>query len=299
MVGRSQARSGGIVLPVADNGAGQDGDWLRLGQRNRFALAETWASLAEVCGELSDLEWALPTECPGWSVKDQLSHLIGIEQAIMGEPAPAWSEPLGEHVRNDFAATNEPYVAVRRAEPGAAVRAEFEAVTTTRLAQLDELTAAEWAAIGWSPMGQVPHAEFMTARVYDSWVHEQDVRRALDRPGGSGNAASAISLGRIQDAMPFVVGKKAGCADGTVVRFDVSGPGDDARAFTVAVEGARARPVDDEVTPTVTLSLSSLDFTRLGCGRASAAQVEAAGGIGLAGDEPVGRSVLDAMNFMF
>ena len=149
-------------------------------------------------------------------------------------------------------------------------------MTTTRLAQLDELTAAEWAAIGWSPMGQVPHAEFMTARVYDSWVHEQDVRLALDRPGGSGNAASAI-LGRIQDAMPFVVGKKAGCADGTAVRFDDPGPGDDARAFTVAVEGARARTVDDEVTPTVTLSFSSLDFIRLGCGRASGGQVQAAG----------------------
>src|ERR1700722_5130434 len=164
MVGRSQARSGGIVWPVADNGAGQDGDWVGLGQRNRIALAETWASLAEVCRGLSDTEWALPTECPGWSVKDQLSHLIGIEQAIMGDPAPAWSEPLGEHVRNDFAATNEPYVAVRRAEPGAAVRAEFVAVTATRLDQLDELTAAEWSAIGWGPLGQVPHRGLLTAR---------------------------------------------------------------------------------------------------------------------------------------
>ena len=139
----------------------------------------------------------------------------------------------------------------------------------------------------------------MTARVYDSWVHEQDVRRALDRPGGSGNAASAISLGRIQGAMPFVVGKKAGCADGTAVRFDVTGPGHDARAFTIAVEGGRARPVGDDVAPTVTLSLSSIDFTRLGCGRATAAEVEAEGGIGVEGDDLVGRSVLGAMNFMF
>ena len=110
-------------------------------------------------------------------------------------------------------------------------------MTTTRLAQLDALSAAEWAAPGWSPVGEVPRAEFMTVRVFDSWVHEQDVRRALDRPGGSGNAASAISLDRVQDAMPFVVGKKAGCAEGTAVRFDVAGPGDDARAFTIAVEG--------------------------------------------------------------
>ena len=299
MVGRLQARSGARVDAVTDNGAGQDGDWAHQGKRNRAALAETWGSLAAVCRELSDTEWALPTECPGWDVKDQLSHLIGIEQAIMGEPAPEWSEPLGEHVKNDFAATNEPYVAVRRAQAGPAVLSEFVAVTTTRLAQLDALTDAEWAEIGWSPMGQVPHAEFMTARVYDSWVHEQDVRRALDRPGGSGNAASAISLGRIQDAMPFVVGKKAGCAEGTAVRFDVSGPGDDARVFTIAVEGGRARPVADDVTPSVTISLSSIDFTRLGCGRASAAQVEAAGGIGVDGDEQVGLSVLGAMNFMF
>jgi uncharacterized protein (TIGR03083 family) len=299
MVGRPQAQSGARVDLVADNGAGQEGDWARLGKRNRDALAETWGSLASVCKELSTTEWALPTECPGWDVKDQLSHLIGIEQAIMGEPAPEWSEPLGEHVKNDFAATNEPYVAVRRAQPGAAVRAEFVAVTTARLAQLDELTAVEWAAVGWSPMGQVPHAEFMTARVFDSWVHEQDVRLALDRPGGSGNAASAIALGRIQDAMPFVVGKKAGCADGTAVRFHVSGPGDDARAFTIAVEGGRARPVADDVTPAVTLSVSSIDFARLGCGRATAAQVEATVGIGVDGDEQVGQSVLGAMNFMF
>jgi uncharacterized protein (TIGR03083 family) len=284
---------------MADNGAGQEVDWLRLGKRNHFALTETWGSLAEVCLDLSDSEWALPTECPGWDVKDQLSHLIGIEQAIMGEPAPEWSGPLGAHVKNDFAATNEPYVAVRRGQSGPAVLAEFVAVTTTRLDQLAALSAAEWAAIGYSPMGQVPHAEFMTARVFDSWVHEQDVRRALDRPGGSGNAASAISLGRIQDAMPFVVGKKAGCAEGTAVRFDVSGPGDDARAFTIAVGAGRARPATADVTPTVTLSFSGLDFTRLGCGRATASQVATAGGIGIVGDEQVGLSVLGAMNFMF
>ena len=129
----------------------------------------------------------------------------------------------------------------------------------------------------------------MTVRVFDSWVHEQDVRRALDRPGGDGNVASEIALDHVQRAMPFVVGKKAGCADGTAVRFDVAGPGHDARAFTIAVEGGRARPVGDEVAPTVTLSLSSIDFMRLGCGRTTSAQVEAAGAVGVDGDAAGGR----------
>jgi uncharacterized protein (TIGR03083 family) len=284
---------------VGDNGAGQDHDWLQQGQKARNALAETWGALAEVCFELSGTEWALPTECPGWDVKDQLSHLIGIERAIMGEPVPDWDGPLGDHVKNDFAATNERWVAVRRPFPGEAVRAEFVDVTTTRLAQLDALSAAEWAAVGWSPVGQVPHAEFMVVRVYDSWVHEQDTRRALDRPGGGGNGASALSLDRVQGAMPFVVGKQAGCAEGTAVRFDVAGLGQDARAFTIAVENGRARPADDEVAPTVTISVSNIDFVRLGCGRATAAQVESEGGVGLEGDAVVGRKVLNAMNFMF
>ena len=288
-----------MVDLVADNGAGQDGDWLLRGQRARGALAETWGELEEVCSALSSSEWALPTECPGWDVKDQLSHLIGIERAIMGEAVPEWPGPLGDHVKNEFAATNERFVAVRRALPGSAVRAEFVDVTTTRLAQLDALDAAGWAEVGWSPVGEVPRAEFMTVRVYDSWVHEQDVRLALDRPGGSGNAASAISLDRVQGAMPFVVGKKAGCSDGTAVRFEVAGPGHDGRAFTISVEGGRARPVGDDVVPAVTLSLSSIDFVRLGCGRATSARVQADGGVVLQGDAQVGQAVLGAMNFMF
>src|ERR1700683_2990633 len=149
MVGLPQARSGGRVGAVSDNGAGQEVDWLQQGRMARNALAETWGALAEVCFELSDTEWALPTECPGWDVKDQLSHLIGIERAILGEPAPKWTGPLGDHVKNDFAAINEPYVAVRRPLPGAAVRAEFVDVTTTRLAQLDALSRGEGGAPGW------------------------------------------------------------------------------------------------------------------------------------------------------
>jgi uncharacterized protein (TIGR03083 family) len=283
---------------MAGNGAAQEGDWRERGLAARAALAETWGSLAETCHELSGSEWALPTECPGWDVKDQLSHLIGIERALMGELAPAWDGPLGDHVKNDFGAANEPWVAVRRSRPGPEVHAEFVGVTETRLAQLEGRTEEEWAVVGWSPVGEVPYAVFMEVRVFDSWVHEQDARRALDRPGGTGNRASALSVGRVQGTMPFVVGKQAGCPAGTAARFVLSGPGSDARAFTVAVEGKRAKPVGDDVAPTVTLSLATLDFVRLGCGRATRERVEAAGGIDLEGDAAVGRRVLDAMNFM-
>jgi uncharacterized protein (TIGR03083 family) len=284
---------------VTDNDAGQDGGWRQRGLEATEGLRETWEGLAEACFELSSTEWALPTECPGWDVKDQLSHLIGIERSILGEAPPDWDGPLGDHVKNDFAAMNEPWVAVRRPLEGRAVRAEFVDVTATRLAQLRQRTEEEWAVVGFSPVGQVPYAVFMEVRVFDSWVHEQDARRALDRPGGRGNRASALSLDRVQGAMPFVVGKQAGCPDATAVRFEVSGPRDEARSFTVLVDGKRAREADDVVAPTVTLALSGLDFLRLGCGRATAEEVDAAGGVAMEGDAAVGHRVLGAMNFMF
>ena len=224
---------------MSDDGAGQE-TWLARGRHAAGALADTWGGLGEVTFELSSAEWALPTECPGWDVKDQLSHVIGIERFIMGEAAPEWGGPLGDHVRNDFGALHEPWVAVRRARPGPHVRAELLEVTAARLAALDSLGEEQWAAVGYSPAGEVPHAVFMEVRAFDCWVHEQDVRRALDRPGGSGNRASAIALGRVEGAMPYVVGKQAACPDGTTVRFEVAGPGHDGRAFTVAVEGGRA-----------------------------------------------------------
>ena len=171
-----------------------------------------------------DTEWALPTECPGWDVKDQLSHLIGVERAHHGRAGAglgrAPRRPREERLRRQQRALDRRAPAL----PGPDVRAEFVEVTRTRLAQL----AASPRTVGGrrlEPRRRAPHAVFMEVRVFDSWVHEQDVRRALDRPGGSGNQASAISLDRVQGAMPFVVGKRAGCPDGTAVRFDVAGPG--------------------------------------------------------------------------
>ena len=74
----------------------------------------------------------------------------------MGDPAPTWDGSLGDHVKNDFAASNEPWIAVRRARPGPEVWAEFVEVTRTRLAQEVGLSKEEWAAVGWTPSGSAP-----------------------------------------------------------------------------------------------------------------------------------------------
>jgi uncharacterized protein (TIGR03083 family) len=264
----------------------------------RVALAETWDSLADVCRGLRADEWARPTECPGWDVKDQLSHLIGIERMIMGQEAPAVEGPLGDHVKSDFGAMNEPWVAARRPLGGDEVLAEFDAVTAERLGQLDGLSDEEWARVGFSPVGQVPFARFMETRVFDSWTHEQDVRLALGRPGGMGGLASRFGLDQVESAMGFVVGKQAKAPEGSVTRFDISGAPGDARQFAVVVTEGRAAPADGSVRPDVTLTLSGINFLRLGCGRVGASELEAAGEIGVEGDAALGQMVLSSMSFM-
>ena len=265
----------------------------------RAALAETWGSLAEACDQLSATEWALPTECPGWDVKDQLSHLIGIERSLLGEAAPEWDGPPGPHVRNDVAAMNERWVAVRRPLPGSLVRTEFLEVTRARLAELERRSDDESAAVGWSPVGEVPYTVFMEVRAFDSWVHERDPGAPWTARVGAGTGPRASRSTACRAPCRSSSASRPAVPRARRSASTSRDPDSDTHAFTIAVEGGRARPVGNDVDPVVNLSLSSIDFTRLGCGRASAAQVEAAGGVEMTGDAAVGRRVLGAMNFMF
>jgi hypothetical protein len=99
--------------------------------------------------------------------------------------------------------------------------------------------------------------------------------------------------------MGFVLGKKAAAPEGTVVHFSVSGPARDARQVSIGVEGGRARPVSPDAAPTLTLTMSSIDFLRLGCGRVAAQDLVTAGAIRVDGDPGFGGRVLESMNFMF
>ena len=98
------------------------------------SLAEVWASAADACRDLDDGQWALPTDCPGWSVQDQLSHLVGIERTLLGDPSPP---PVGQvpgNVKNPIGEMNEAWVEPQRELSGPEVLAAFVDVTDRRRA---------------------------------------------------------------------------------------------------------------------------------------------------------------------
>ncbi|MGH9298357.1 MAG: maleylpyruvate isomerase family mycothiol-dependent enzyme [Acidimicrobiales bacterium] len=162
---------------------------------SRFdALEQTWSSLQSVLVELAPDEWALPTGCPGWSVKDNVSHIAGLERSILGEPDPEHHLPEDmPHVRDENGRFTEMAVDYRRPWPNKRVLAEFEDVTARRLEMLraDETPPDKDVAgpFGW----RLPYSRLMTIRVFDCYAHEQDVRRATHRYGNAVGPAADIA----------------------------------------------------------------------------------------------------------
>jgi uncharacterized protein (TIGR03083 family) len=259
-------------------------------------LATVWDSIDGLLGGLDDKDWDQPTDCPGWTVKDQVSHLIGTESTLLGRPAPAAAMAEAPHVKNPMGQRNEAWVAERRTRPPAEVWAEFREVTGARLVALRSMTDEQMAATTEGPLGRMPYEEFMRIRVMDNWVHEQDIRRAVGQPGHMDGPVVQASVARFTSALPFVVGKRAAAPDATTVVLDVTGPVK--QTVGASVSGGRAHPVAVPVDSTVRLTMPTETYRRLSCGRQTAAEALAAEEVTIDGDRALGERVLAGLSIM-
>jgi uncharacterized protein (TIGR03083 family) len=240
--------------------------------RTIAALGEVWASLAALLGELSDDEWLLPSPLPGWSVQDNVSHIVGTESMLAGEPGPSIEidRAVSEHVRNDIGAFNEQWVQALRAESPSEVLARFRSLSSSRLAILEAMSEDEWNAESFTPAGKDTYGRFMQIRVFDCWLHEQDIRDAVGRPGHETGLAVEVVLDEMATALGFVVGKKAGALAGQSVTFALTDGGAVVRELHVEV-GERASVVPALSGPaTVVLTMPVGVMTRRCAGRVGA-----------------------------
>jgi uncharacterized protein (TIGR03083 family) len=261
-------------------------------------LDDVWGDIADVCGDLSDDEWGRPTECPGWSVKDNVAHMIGTERMLMGHKPDADPEEPPEFVRNDIGRANQQWVDEYGLLPGNEVLEAFVSVTGQRLDALRALTPEDWEREGFTPEGPGPYRQFMAIRVFDCWYHDQDVREALGRPGYLEGAVADLSLARIgAKALGYVVGKKAGAPPSSTVVFDVLGTPPITVAVAVPPEG-RALVVDETpANPTAHITFDRRTYARLAGGRWSGDEARGKGSVSVAGDTELANRVVDNMAF--
>jgi uncharacterized protein (TIGR03083 family) len=237
--------------------------------RTIAALGEVWTSLSELLGELTDDEWRLPSPLPGWSVQDNVAHIVGTEAMLAGEPGPGIEidREANDHVRNDIGAFNEQWVESLRAVPPSEVLTRFRDLTKDRLATLEAMSDDEWNAESFTPAGKDTFGRFMQIRVFDCWLHEQDIRDAVGRPGHQTGLAVEVVLDEMATALGFVVGKKAGATAGQSVTFALTDGGAVVRELHVEV-GERAAVVPALSGPaTVTLTMPIGVMTRRCAGR--------------------------------
>jgi uncharacterized protein (TIGR03083 family) len=259
-------------------------------------LDDAWSAIGELGDALEAGEWDLPSECPGWTVRDVLAHMVGTEHSLLGDDSPP---PLSTpaHVHNEVGARNEGWVASLRGHGGHEVLAEFREVTSRRLVEMRSWPSARFEEVGPSPVGPVPYREFMNVRVMDCWIHEQDMRVATARPGHREGPAATLAIDRLASAMPFVVGRQAKAPDGSSVRFELTGSVP--RRLDVVVRNGRAA-IDGALAsePTTEVWMDLEVFWRLGCGRVTGQAARSAGLVELRGDTALGERVVDSMAFM-
>ncbi len=257
---------------------------------------QAWAEFTELADGFSDADWEVELELPGWTVKDAYSHILGTESTLLGRTAPPIEFEAGVHVKNPIGQTNEIWVESRRSVPGSVVLAELREVLQERLDALRALDAKGWAADSWTPRGQGTYADFMEVRIFDTWMHEQDARRVLDKPGHLDGPVAEQSVREMLRALPFIVGKKAAAPQGSTVVFEVSGPTE--LTIPIGVDGRAAVLGEVPDDPDVTLSTDFETFVAVTGGRQTGTDALGAGRIKISGDEALGRAIVENLAFV-
>ena len=206
---------------------------------------------------LSDEQWQAPTPLPGWSVRDVVAHVIGTESMLQGAGTPEADIDVStlKHVRNDVGVMNERWVRKLRGISTADLLDKLRDTMAERRTALTDMSDGDWNAITMTPAGPDTYGRFMRVRMFDCWMHEQDIRDALARPAGAADLArppSRLALDEMASSMGFVVGKLGGAPDGSRVSIELTGPL--GRTINVAIEG-RGKVVDDfgDDEPTATI----------------------------------------------
>jgi uncharacterized protein (TIGR03083 family) len=126
-------------------------------------------------------------------------------------------------------------------------------------------------------------------RPLDVWMHEQDIRRAVDRPGGMDSVAARHTADYLAESVGYVLAKRVGAPAGTTLLLELEGSAP--FGFTVNDAGRGERLPAAPGAPTVTLRMDREAFILLAGGR----REPEPGTVAVAGDEELAGRVLDSM----
>ncbi|GLX20866.1 MULTISPECIES: maleylpyruvate isomerase family mycothiol-dependent enzyme [Streptomyces] len=235
--------------------------------------ADAWTHSIEAITELvlplPEAQWNLPTPCPGWSVRDIVSHLIGLELEQLGDPRPIHTLPRDlRHVVDEFTRYMEVPVDVRRHHTAPEMTSELEYTVIRRQRQLRNEKRDPATTMVRGPQGNQITLEFsLRLRAFDTWIHEQDLRAALGVPGNWDSPGAFVARDILLAGLPKVVAKGAGAPPNTAVVIDVHGPVEFLRTVRVDAAGRATLDKTPSLGPDVSLAMDWETYVRLAAGR--------------------------------
>ncbi|GAA4857621.1 maleylpyruvate isomerase family mycothiol-dependent enzyme [Kitasatospora terrestris] len=228
-------------------------------------------AISELLAPLPTDAWNRPTECPGWSVRDVVSHIIGFESELLGDPRPIHALPSDlRHVTTETARYLELPVDKRRCHTPVEITSELEYTIIRRSRALRNARhqPTDLVRLPLGPQGEeVPYVELLRKRVFDVWVHEQDLRRALREPGNLASPGALVTRDLLLSGLPLVVAKQAGAPAGTTLAVEVTGPVEFLRTVRVDADGRGTADESVTLAPDARLTLDWETYLRLACGR--------------------------------
>jgi uncharacterized protein (TIGR03083 family) len=186
------------------------------------AVEEVLTATLELVRTLTPGQGELPTGCPGWTVHDNLAHMVGLETVMSGTPDPKVEIPPYEHVKNKTGRYMERHVQMRRALPLQAVTDELAGLLPRRIGQLRALAAQGDPEVP-GPFGVQALSRSLPIRVFDLWAHEQDIRRAVGLEPRCEGRSGAIVLSQVLRGWSGGLPGSVTGVDGQLV-VEVTGP---------------------------------------------------------------------------
>ncbi|MFD8228468.1 maleylpyruvate isomerase family mycothiol-dependent enzyme [Streptomyces massasporeus] len=234
--------------------------------------ADAWThsieAISELLQPLPEAEWNRRTPCPGWSVRDVVSHVIGLDCEMLGDPRPIHSLPRDLfHVTNEYQRYMEMQVDVRRHHTAPEMTSELEYVIIRRNRQLRNESRDPGTKVR-GPLGsELTLEESMRRHAFDVWVHEQDLRTALGRPGNLDSPGALVARDVLLGELPRVVAEGAQAPRSSAIVLDVHGPVEFLRTIRVDIQGRGTLETAPALGPAATLTLDWETYVRLACGR--------------------------------
>ena len=245
------------------------------------------SDVIDLLPSLADDDWSKPTDLPGWNVRDVAAHLAHLEAVLTGrDTQPPPSRGDGRSPSADYTQAG---VDARADRSPQELIDELRQCVEARTEQLRDLPdpsskpdttpgGVDWT---WEVL--------MRNRCIDVWCHEQDIRRAVDRPGSLGSGGAQVTTRSFAAGMPFVLGKRIAPPVGTSVVWHITGDVPMETGAVIGDDGRAAPEVADD--PTTELTMTSETFTVLGAGRRTPDRVE----VEIDCDRELGQAVLAAM----